>query len=477
MQRQEKDLKLFSIFKDLFDTNYKRNTEDDFDSKLFTVNAINYFLKSCVCVRDDKWVLAIIDINNLKQLNTESHQRHQGLTVKALDGIVYNFCQRQPFKFKGFRCVVNINDNATKKNVFGMLIYCRKNFDFAEKQTNILIQEIKDKMGDNNNVGISIGISKMSDGESFEEWKDRAIRSMKLTKSHDECKTDHDASLANDDDDEVGISVDMNSVLTNWQISRYLGDENDFESRIRKIEIDEDGDWFLAMLARDCGVNDHDYDHDNEKIIREIRNEILKLIVFFKGDNKLIVGYELQLSGDGKGKDNGKFALIIYDTTNNKDKNENKETVDKNISKQARKKCILSSKEIVSVLIENIERNCNVRVSVGFACLNGKEKIGEWKERANLHLNQAKKNGKNSIYFGDDLKKFQIDEEDVSSNNQDDLINLKTKSIQTLQAELFLYHNASFVFFFFVTHPCTISTFLFWIFWIFCMFLSLCRRD
>ena len=425
MQRQEKDFKLFSIFKDLFDANYKRNTEDDLNSKLFTVNAINYLLKSCVCVRDDKWVVAMIDISNLKQLNTESPQQDARLTVKGLEGIVYNFCQRQPFKFKGFRCVVNVNDDATKKNLFGMLIYCRKNFDFAEKQINVLIQEIKDEMG-NNNVSISVGISKMTDGKSFEEWKDSAIKGMKLTKSDHECKTDDDSTLAND---EVGISLDMNLVLTNWQISRYLGVENQFKSRIRQIRIHEDSDCFLAML--DCGVNDN----DNEKI-NKIRNEILKLIFFLKrANNKSIFGYELQSSGDGINK--GKFALIIYDYFEYR-KDANKEIKDKNKSKKfkARRKYILSSEEIVSVLIENIERNCNVGVSVGVARLNGKEEIGEWTERANLHLNQAKKNGKNSIYFGDDLKEFEIDEQDVSDNNQDDLINLKTESIQALQVEL-----------------------------------------
>ena len=70
------------------------------------------------------------------------------------------------------------------------------------------------------------------------------------------------------------------------------------------------------------------------------------------------------------------------------------------------------------------------------------EMTDEWQSRCNEYLTIAKKNGKNRMYFGQDLKKLELNKvktlnkiDIIEDNKEDDLITLK--SLQSLQVKFF----------------------------------------
>ena len=121
--------------------------------------------------------------------------------------------------------------------------------------------------------------------------------------------------------------------------------------------------------------------------------------------------------------------MIIFDDFYNKNSNASSNS----------HQSILSSKEMIDALIENVSYNCKVTISVGFARLDveNEEMTYDWKERANNYLNIAKKNGKNRMYYGQDLVKIkhQMSRKPtmIDDNKEDDLITWK--SLHELQVK------------------------------------------
>ena len=58
---------LFSTFNNLFDVQTMVNNGDKGDrGGLYGSRSLNYSLKTCLFLKDSKWVLCMLDINNLK---------------------------------------------------------------------------------------------------------------------------------------------------------------------------------------------------------------------------------------------------------------------------------------------------------------------------------------------------------------------------------------------------------------------------
>ena len=104
-----------------------------------------------------------------------------------------------------------------------------------------------------------------------------------------------------------------------------------------------------------------------DKIIEEIKNLCMIL-------SDQCFGYKF--GGD-------EFAMLIHDDKNNES-------------------TTLTSKEIISSLIDNVRSNCELTISVGFTryFANNGETFKEWKKRANNYLDEAKKKWKKSFMLG-----------------------------------------------------------------------------
>ena len=166
-----------------------------------------------------------------------------------------------------------------------------------------------------------------------------------------------------------------------------------------------------------------------EKQVLKIEKEILQLFSIIDGNesNNHCFGYKLT-GGD-------EFGLIVYDPRDES-------------------KCIVSGHYILEMLLFRIEDNCDVTVSIGYSKLIDDDLCmsDDWFERANDYLTQAKKNGKNQIYFGQRILNDDNDEENgnlyeskFDESAQDDKI--QQESLQAIQV---LYMCTQFLFFFFV---------------------------
>ena len=347
----------------------------------------------------------MLNIDNLKAINEELGYDGANVRINLLGQIISKFCQRQPFKFKGFR-----NQENGKGDEFGIIIHCSRKLEFAERQMKLLMKQIKMQF---ETMTVSIGIAKLLIDDTFKDWKKRALENVAKVKENggNDIYSDINVDLNNSNNKKIendnNVTKTSNNKKDNWI---ELGDLKEFETRLKKIVIDEDCNWIMALLDGD-NMGDYKDTHGvdaTQKEIDKIGNEIIRLVLIFGKD--IINGYKLS-GGD-------EFGLIIKNNNNT-----------------------LPGKDIIRVLIENVESNCCVTISVGFSYLDveNEEMVDEWHERTNKYLTQAKKNGKNQMYFGLDLKKIEINRADslaavVDDNKEDDFI-LK-QSLQLLQKKV-----------------------------------------
>ena len=105
---------------------------------------------------------------------------------------------------------------------------------------------------------------------------------------------------------------------------------------------------------------------------------------------------------------------------------------------------LLPINEIINTLIENIQFNTNVTISIGFTNYDAdsEESFNEWHIRANKYLKNSKENGKNRACWGQDIKKLIKRAQSkadglltstmmIEDNKEDDLITLQ--SLQNIQ--------------------------------------------
>ena len=397
------------------------------DTGLKLTKSLNYTLQTFLYLRDDKWVLSMIDINSLASINEKLGYSGANYKIKQIGSIINEFCNKLPFTLKGFKCVDVIKG---KGDLFAMLIHCDKGkFELSTKYILKLTKRVKSLT----NETVSVGIAKMNIWETYDEWKQRAIGNLKQGKENggDGIYTDINQVFVNSN---LKVQNDNKQNAQQQQISPHLapklGNKSQFDEKLDEIASGDDRDWIIAVMdIDDLGTflfaNDNKREAAEAQVLK-IENEILELFDIMGGNYDKYFGYKLT-SGD-------EFGLVIYD------------------SRKDIENCIIPGHDVLEMLLYRIQDNCDVTVSIGYSKLidDDLKMSDELFERVNEHLKQAKLNGKNQVYFGQNIKNADENDDDKDDEsafvvdnvvNQDDIIQYQTmQAINVRNCVFCLFH-------------------------------------
>ena len=112
-------------------------------------DSLKYSLRTCLVLNDNKWLLAAIDIDNLKDINKNAWYSDANIRIGT---VIRNFCDENPMQTKGFR-----NSSITGKNdSFAVLIRYNTKLENAQSTIETLIKRINNVT----NQTISVGVAK-----------------------------------------------------------------------------------------------------------------------------------------------------------------------------------------------------------------------------------------------------------------------------------------------------------------------------
>ena len=245
---------------DTFHMVFSRKNLNDIDEStgLGLNNSLNYSLKTCLLLEDDKWLLGILDIDNLKNINDKIGYKDANIKIITLGRIIKEFCDEKPLKTKGFR-YNNIENN--KADMFAILIRYSKKISNIERRLKTLMNKINNIL----NITISIGLSKMNINDNnsfnFQEWINKSIKFMLNVQNSggNDIYSDIYGDIS-DDNNDLTITTNTNgnnsesnkdSDLERDEISYKLGNEVLFESKGKEIAMKEDPNWILALIDAD----------------------------------------------------------------------------------------------------------------------------------------------------------------------------------------------------------------------------------
>ena len=340
---------------------------------LLLTNSLYYWLRKLLLLQDDKWLLAMIDIDNLKVINEEIGYENANFKIRNVGQIIKSFCDEKPNKTQGFRYKIN-----GKGDTFAILIKYTKKIENAERKLKGLMTRINHIT----NETVSVGLAQMDFNETFKEWINRSIKYMR----HVKLETGGNGLFSdiNDNLDDLETSNTTTHsptpTTTNKNADKEdyskLGNKQEFDEKGLEIARKEDENWILALT--DCDNLGNFNDENGVEManfeISKIEFEIGKLCKIL-GENCL--GFKI--GGD-------EFSLIVYDNKSNANRSNN----------------LLDASEIIATLIENIQSNCKLTVSIGYTHYNAEdeETFYEWHDRANRFLKIAKDAGKDRAYWG-----------------------------------------------------------------------------
>ena len=356
----------------------------DKESGLPLVDGLNRELEICIISKDVKTVLAVLDVNNLANLNDKFTYSGADIKIGQIGIIVRKYCEENSYKMKGFK----VNEKG-KNDVFAVLIRYNRNIENSQRYVENLMDQIKLLTYET----VCVGMAKFDRFENkVWQWKLRAFQCLELAK--EEMRIKSGTGKANNNN----LYFDVNEVFVNniynnnnksenekeaektgsKSIYSELGNQSDFFIKMKEIAHKEDDTWFACIMDLDdfgtlMWQNDDIDEIEREKIAKESKkevvNELLSLFKALGGFNKYYFGYKLT--------DGDEFGIIVCNR-----KNDN---------------LIVNGHEILEILREKIEKNCKVTVSIGYAKINVEmeQTVKEWYKVLVKCLKQGKKSGKN----------------------------------------------------------------------------------
>ena len=386
---KDKENKRLQLYNSLFGQ-AARETCDQTGLQL--TSSLNYSLYTFLHLCDIHWVLAMIDIDEKREMNEKYGYHNVSNKINQIGTVIKKFCDNDQQKLKGF--VIRCSDDEQYGDgdgvVFALLMYCYPKLIICEKYIAKLMKKIECLT----NVTVSIGIAKMNRLETFEKWKHRALKNMKNGENTTETRKNTFYS-------DIGIEfVDSNTDTSNGDEKKEekkaqermakWGSKEEFHSKMKQIANNENYEWVVAIMAID------DFDSfiflngdDNVKItleISKIETEMYHLFDMF-----------------GNGVNRNEMKYFGYKLNHN-----------------ASKYGLIGS----SRLIED---------DLGM--------VDDWYERINNNLKLAKQSGKNQVRFGsgvnnnddddDDKLKTKVNQVESEHESTDDVIEMK--SLQAIE--------------------------------------------
>ena len=314
-------------------------------------------------------------------------------------------------------------------------MYCYPKLDVAEKYTLKLINTIKEET----NEIVFVGIAKMNEWETFEEWKIRAFKNLKTGKNNynatttktrktteRELKINNNKSVTffsdigvnyvnpkkneQDEKQQKKETEDLDGVVNNT-----IGNQQEFQAKMKEIANNNDYGWIAAIMSiddYDSFVFGNNNNNNKEAVTKEVNKmecEMYYLFDIYGNINGVNNKNELKYFGYKLDR-RSEYGLILY---NGKDKS----------------KCYVPSNEILETLKKEISVKCSFTVCIGSSGLI-EDDLGmadDWIERINDNLTQAKKNGANEICFGVGMNSVKYSlESKVDEVTIDDRIKIKS---------------------------------------------------
>ena len=362
-------------------------------------SSLNYSLYTFLHLRDINWVLAMIDIDEKDEWSQKYGQQGAKRKMYQIATVLKNFCLNDPRKLKGFKCNDLIDENESTCQLFAVLMCCHPKLDKAEKYVSKLIKKIKEQT----NETVSVGIAKMNEWETFDEWKHRGFKNMKIANDRNTIETEEKAASSlfysdisvkyiNPKQGHLSYGKGDEKQQQEHKTQRplmNLGTQEEFDAKMQEISNNEDYEWIVAMMVIDdfeefLFLNNGDKQVVSKRV-HQVEQEIYHLFdIYGNGTNKNEMKYFAYKLSAGSGcGGTGIFGLVLYDS---KDVN----------------KCFVPAHEILETLKEEINMKYKFTVSIGSSRLVEDDlgMMDDWYERVKNNLEQAKRSGHNQICFG-----------------------------------------------------------------------------
>ena len=381
------------------------------------IPSLNYSLHTFLHLNDSYWVLAMIAIDGLDEMN-EKYGKQDAKTRKLhqIGKVVKDFCANDPRKLKGFKCN-DLIDNKTgggddgepQKDLFAILMYCHPKLNRSEKYVSKLLKKIKLLTDET----VSVGIAKMNQWETFEEWKQRGLKNVKnatnIAATIETNDTTGDGTFYSDINvkyvNPILIQVDDQDEKTQEdkeQVVNRMGNKEDFEKKMKEIANKEDYEWIGVIMEIDHFDSFVFNNNNNKQIISKEINKVEQEMFYLfdiygnsvNDKNEINIkyfGYKL----NGKGS---KYGLILFDS---------KDT----------SKCFIPAHEILETLKEEINVKCQFTVSIGSSRLIEDDfgMTDDWIERIQNNVTRAQSTGGNQAAFGNNSENANKNDGDAES--------------------------------------------------------------
>ena len=234
----------------LYDSSLNSSQPTD-AGQLSGIDSLKRFLKGCLLLDDNKWMLAVLDTGN-----TTDVINNQNIIIHDIGAIIDDFCQQSPAKRKGVFNTATTNSQSGEC-WFAVLI---KLFAFARnngsKYISSRIENLMKQMDEASNQTARIGFARMetnyNDENSDDEnqWMERALKHAKVFKTE-----------TRSNEIELDAIFDaMNGVLhcynLNTDISINLGTFEMLKNKVADIERTGDENCNLLIVNIDnMGMN------------------------------------------------------------------------------------------------------------------------------------------------------------------------------------------------------------------------------
>ena len=166
-------LSRLELYDSLFGQGANKNKHDE--TGLQSQESLNYSLQTFLYTADLNWVLAMIDIADFDNYEEKYGYQLKERKIIQIATVIKKFCENDPRKLKAFKCKNVVDDeDETNRDLFALLMYCYPKLNKCEKYISKLIGKIQQQT----NELVYVGIAKMNNWETFEEWKNRAIKNV-----------------------------------------------------------------------------------------------------------------------------------------------------------------------------------------------------------------------------------------------------------------------------------------------------------